>query len=141
MSITTVVGGPAEVKQSDLRYEQAKLGRSKTGAYEIGGFSIEGVSVGGQETCVMVPAMKVAFDIGRCPERAISQDFLFISHAHMDHIVCLLHLSSLSGRGVCNILGFSSRRISLEVVQKFLMLWQLMKSLKYAKVSVLYLTV
>lgn len=69
------------------RHEQLKLGRSKTGALEVDGLSIEGVSVGGQETCILIPALKLAFDIGRCPERAISQDFLFISHAHMDHIV------------------------------------------------------
>ncbi|CAK9228041.1 unnamed protein product [Sphagnum troendelagicum] len=70
---------------------QTKLGRAKTGALEVGGFSIEGVSIGGQETCVMVPAYKVAFDSGRCPERIIHQDFLFITHPHMDHIggICM----------------------------------------------------
>jgi len=68
-------------------YGQTKLGRPTTGALDVGGFSIEGVSVGGQETCVMLPALKVAFDIGRCPKRAVDQDFLFITHAHMDHIV------------------------------------------------------
>ncbi|XP_020270216.1 nuclear ribonuclease Z isoform X2 [Asparagus officinalis] len=53
---------------------------------EIEGYPIEGLSIGGQETCVIFPTMKMAFDIGRCPQRAIAQDFLFISHAHMDHI-------------------------------------------------------
>lgn len=53
----------------------------------MGGFSIEGVSVGGQETCVMLPALKVAFDSGRCPGRIIDMDYVFITHAHMDHIV------------------------------------------------------
>lgn len=67
-------------------YGQTKLGRPTTGALEVDGFSIEGVSVGGQETCVMLPALKVAFDIGRCPKRSIDQDFLFITHPHMDHI-------------------------------------------------------
>ncbi|KAH6799044.1 tRNAse Z1 [Perilla frutescens var. frutescens] len=28
----------------------------------------------------------MTFDIGKCPQRAISQQFLFISHGHMDHI-------------------------------------------------------
>ncbi|CAM6023150.1 unnamed protein product [Sphagnum balticum] len=74
-------------KEADHGLGQTKLGRSKTGALEIDGFSIEKVSVGGQETCVMIPATKVAFDIGRCPEQAVSQDFLFITHAHMDHII------------------------------------------------------
>lgn len=67
----------------------SKLGRPSTGALEIDNFSIEGVSVGGQETCILIPAFKIAFDIGRCPQRAVSHDFLFISHAHMDHIVSL----------------------------------------------------
>ncbi|KAH7657418.1 ribonuclease Z protein [Dioscorea alata] len=53
---------------------------------EIEGYPIEGLSIGGQETCVIFPTLKTAFDIGRCPQRAISQDFLFISHSHMDHI-------------------------------------------------------
>lgn len=53
---------------------------------EIEGYPIEGLSIGGQETCVIFPSLKMAFDIGRCPQRAISQDFLFISHGHMDHI-------------------------------------------------------
>lgn len=52
----------------------------------IAGYSIEGLSIGGHETCVIVPTLKMAFDIGRCPPRAIAQDFLFISHGHMDHI-------------------------------------------------------
>lgn len=52
----------------------------------IQGYPIEGLSIAGHETCVILPSLKLAFDIGRCPQRAISQDFLFISHAHMDHI-------------------------------------------------------
>ncbi|XP_048228955.1 nuclear ribonuclease Z isoform X2 [Ricinus communis] len=49
-------------------------------------YPIEGLSIGGHETCIILPSLNLAFDIGRCPQRAISQDFLFISHAHMDHI-------------------------------------------------------
>ncbi|XP_074277282.1 nuclear ribonuclease Z-like [Silene latifolia] len=53
---------------------------------EIEGYKIEGISIAGQETCVMVPSLSIAFDIGRCPRRAVNQQFLFISHGHMDHI-------------------------------------------------------
>ncbi|KAJ4957386.1 hypothetical protein NE237_024497 [Protea cynaroides] len=53
---------------------------------DIEGYPIEGLSIGGQETCIIFPSLKIAFDIGRCPQRAISQEFLFISHGHMDHI-------------------------------------------------------
>ncbi|KAL8091501.1 tRNase Z TRZ1 isoform X1 [Apium graveolens] len=52
----------------------------------IEGYPIEGLSIAGHETCVIFPSLSLAFDIGKCPQRAISQDFLFISHAHMDHI-------------------------------------------------------
>lgn len=54
-------------------------------------YKVEGLSIAGHETCVIFPSLNLAFDIGRCPDRAISQDFLFISHAHMDHIVSALY--------------------------------------------------
>ncbi|KAJ8429081.1 hypothetical protein Cgig2_006822 [Carnegiea gigantea] len=60
--------------------------KNKRGGLEIQGYKIEGLSIGGQETCVIFPGLNLAFDIGRCPQRAIAQDFLFISHGHMDHI-------------------------------------------------------
>lgn len=53
---------------------------------EIEGYAVEGISIAGHETCVMFPSLNLAFDIGRCPPFAVSQDLLFISHAHMDHI-------------------------------------------------------
>lgn len=77
----------------------------------LAGWTIEGVSVAGQvlccllykelppitiphnalmsapqETCLLLPQLKVAFDIGRCPNRSISHQHVFISHGHMDHI-------------------------------------------------------
>ncbi|XP_031505582.1 nuclear ribonuclease Z-like [Nymphaea colorata] len=61
-------------------------GGRKKGAMKIEGYPVEGLSIGGQETCVIFPTLKIAFDIGRCPQRAIGQEFLFISHGHMDHI-------------------------------------------------------
>ncbi|KAK9748021.1 hypothetical protein RND81_02G030300 [Saponaria officinalis] len=53
---------------------------------EIEGYKIDGISIGGHETCVIFPNLSIAFDIGRCPRRAVHQQFLFISHGHMDHI-------------------------------------------------------
>nr|TKW36883.1 hypothetical protein SEVIR_1G011066v2 [Setaria viridis] len=53
---------------------------------EIEGYPVEGVSVGGKETCVIFPTLSLAFDIGMCPQQAISQEFLFVSHGHLDHI-------------------------------------------------------
>eukprot|EP00238_Polyblepharides_amylifera_P001309 CAMPEP_0196571678 /NCGR_PEP_ID=MMETSP1081-20130531/1824_1 /TAXON_ID=36882 /ORGANISM="Pyramimonas amylifera, Strain CCMP720" /LENGTH=299 /DNA_ID=CAMNT_0041888711 /DNA_START=193 /DNA_END=1088 /DNA_ORIENTATION=+ len=52
----------------------------------VGGFQIEGLSVGGQETCIILPQYKVAFDIGRCPQRAVYMDTVLFSHTHLDHV-------------------------------------------------------
>ncbi|RZB41919.1 tRNase Z TRZ1 isoform X1 [Glycine soja] len=62
--------------------EQSMTGKD----LEIEGYTVGGLSIGGHETCVIFPTLKVAFDIGRCPPRAVSQNFLLITHAHMDHI-------------------------------------------------------
>ncbi|CAM0953715.1 unnamed protein product [Alopecurus aequalis] len=53
---------------------------------EIEGYPVEGVSIGGKETCVIFPTLSLAFDIGLGPERAFAQEFLFVSHGHLDHI-------------------------------------------------------
>lgn len=73
-------------------YRKARAEVNRKGA-DLAGYSIEGISVGGHETCVIVPELKSAFDIGRCPAKAVQQNFLFISHAHLDHIVRLLFFS------------------------------------------------
>ncbi|CAG9462821.1 unnamed protein product [Pedinophyceae sp. YPF-701] len=52
----------------------------------VGGVQLQGISVGGVETCIILPQFNVAFDIGRCPQRAVYQDTVLITHAHMDHI-------------------------------------------------------
>ncbi|KAJ8771860.1 hypothetical protein K2173_027037 [Erythroxylum novogranatense] len=65
---------------------EATAKREEKEILTIEGYPIEGLSIGGHETCIIFPSLNLAFDIGRCPQRAISQDFVFISHAHMDHI-------------------------------------------------------
>lgn len=83
--------GKTEVKKESIRgpSEPADLSTDQRSGRKlmIEGYPVEGLSIAGHETCVILPSLKLAFDIGRCPQRAISQDFLFISHAHMDHIV------------------------------------------------------
>lgn len=66
-------------------YRKARAEVKRKGV-DVGGYLIEGISVAGHETCVVVPRLNAAFDIGRCPSRAVQQDFLFITHAHLDHI-------------------------------------------------------
>lgn len=73
-----------ETKDSD----QAKERSNKTKVVmNIEGYPVKGLSIAGHETCIIFPTLNLAFDIGRCPHQAIQQDFLCISHAHMDHIV------------------------------------------------------
>lgn len=70
---------PESVKEENIEQKKKK-------GMQIEGYQVEGLSIGGHETCIIFPTLNLAFDIGRCPQRALSQDFLFISHGHMDHI-------------------------------------------------------
>lgn len=72
------------IEEEEYRKARAEVVRR---GIDVEGYSIEGVSVGGHETCLIVPEFKCAFDIGKCPSRAIQQNFVFITHAHLDHIV------------------------------------------------------
>ena len=54
--------------------------------HTLSGYKIEGVSVGGQETCIVLHQLKLAFDSGRCPQRCVYADTMCLSHTHMDHV-------------------------------------------------------
>ncbi|KAG8640534.1 hypothetical protein MANES_13G064700v8 [Manihot esculenta] len=71
--------------EEEEEYKKARASVTRKGV-DLEGYSIEGISIGGQETCLIIPEFKCAFDIGRCPTRAIHQNFVFITHAHLDHI-------------------------------------------------------
>ncbi|KAL0326753.1 UNVERIFIED_CONTAM: tRNase Z TRZ2, chloroplastic [Sesamum angustifolium] len=71
------------IEEEEYRKARAEVNRK---GFDLEGYSVEGLSIGGHETCVIVPQLKSAFDIGRCPPRAVQQNFLFITHAHLDHI-------------------------------------------------------
>jgi ribonuclease Z len=53
---------------------------------QLSGIAIDATSVGGLETCIQLPGLKLALDIGRCPRSAVLQDTVLITHGHMDHI-------------------------------------------------------
>ncbi|CAL5222304.1 g4646 [Coccomyxa viridis] len=57
-------------------------------ALTLAGYDVEAgsISVAGQETCISIPQLKLIFDTGRCPQRAVYQPHVFLSHSHMDHI-------------------------------------------------------
>lgn len=48
-------------------------------------FTLEGKSRAGNETWFRVRELGVALDIGRCPDRLVGTQHVFISHAHLDH--------------------------------------------------------
>jgi ribonuclease Z len=52
----------------------------------LAGIDVEGISIGGIETCIDLPKLKIAFDIGRAPDFAIARDTILFTHAHMDHM-------------------------------------------------------
>ena len=84
----------SEISKAIDHEEQYRIARSQVNrkCLDLEGYSIEGLSIGGQETCIIIPEFKCTFDIGRCPTRAIHQNFVFITHAHLDHIVSYFHL-------------------------------------------------
>ncbi|WIA08912.1 hypothetical protein OEZ85_008330 [Tetradesmus obliquus] len=59
---------------------------SRSASIHLCGFDIQGVSIAGQETCLILPRCKLALDIGRCPQQAVYQQTVLITHGHLDHI-------------------------------------------------------
>lgn len=75
------------IEEDEYRKARSQVNRK---GVDVEGYMVEGISVGGHETSVIVPSLNAVFDIGRCPSAAVSQDHLFITHAHLDHIVSLV---------------------------------------------------
>lgn len=50
---------------------------------------IQGISIAGEQTCVHIPELDLAFDIGLCPRPALTAAFVALSHGHMDHVAGL----------------------------------------------------
>ncbi len=51
----------------------------------LAGYEVDALSIGGIETCIQLPELDLAFDIGRCPHSAVKRRRLLITHTHMDH--------------------------------------------------------
>lgn len=65
--------------------------------FRVGSFDIRAVSVAGIETCIELPTLGFAFDIGRCPPTAIELDTILCTHGHMDHISGLAYHATQRG--------------------------------------------
>jgi ribonuclease Z len=61
----------------------------------LAGIDVDAVSVAGVQTCIQLPGLGLAFDIGRCPLSAISRDTILITHTHMDHVGGIAYHASL----------------------------------------------
>ncbi len=64
---------------------------------KVGGLTLRGVAQGGVETCLMVPELRLMFDVGRCPPGALKYDTILCSHGHQDHLAGLPYLVSQRG--------------------------------------------
>jgi len=74
---------------------------SRSHKLTVAGFEVEGVSISGQETCIILPRCKVVLDSGRCPQRAIFQQTVLLTHGHLDHVGGLpFHVTSRGMAGL-----------------------------------------
>lgn len=53
---------------------------------DLDGWQVRGTSVGGLETCLELPQIKVAFDLGRCAGSTVGCHTVLFTHAHADHM-------------------------------------------------------
>eukprot|EP00899_Mesostigma_viride_P015937 jgi/Mesvir1/24344/Mv11022-RA.1 len=81
-AVTAPSTGVTEPKRKATKQERRDAIKAATCA----GYDIEGISIGGQETCIILDQLKVAFDSGRCPQRCVFQPTLLLTHAHLDHV-------------------------------------------------------
>lgn len=70
-------------------------------SFALAGHEIEAFAVAGLQSCVELPALSVAFDIGFCPRTAVERATVLVTHTHMDHVASIAHHAatrSLLGR-------------------------------------------
>ncbi len=53
---------------------------------ELGGQHVQALSIGGFETCIDLPDLGVAFDVGRAPQWAVKRRTILFTHSHIDHM-------------------------------------------------------
>ena len=60
----------------------------------VGGLTLRGITVGGIQTCLMVPELKVMFDVGGRVRGQLKHSTILVSHGHQDHLGGLPYLVS-----------------------------------------------
>lgn len=61
----------------------------------LAGIDVDAISVAGVQTCIQLPSLGLALDIGRCPLSAVARDTVLITHTHMDHVGGIAYHASL----------------------------------------------
>jgi ribonuclease Z len=64
---------------------------------EVLGHEIEAFSVAGFQTCIQLPRLGVAFDMGFCPRSAVKLPLVLVSHTHVDHAGAVVQHAALRG--------------------------------------------
>lgn len=64
---------------------------------DLDGLEVGGYSLGGFASCLDVPSLKLAVDVGVCIDRVVSRNFILITHAHADHLGALVQHAAQRG--------------------------------------------
>lgn len=64
---------------------------------DVGRYRLRGSSLGGIHTAIMVPELRVLFDVGHFSRAFVGADHIFISHGHADHLGSLPSLMGARG--------------------------------------------
>ncbi len=57
----------------------------------LAGIAVDALSIGGLETCIQLPGLDLAFDMGHCPPSAVHRSTVCFTHAHIDHMGSVAH--------------------------------------------------
>lgn len=64
---------------------------------DLDGLEVGGYSLGGFASCLDVPSLKLAVDVGICIDRVVSRNLILITHAHVDHLGALAQHAAQRG--------------------------------------------
>ena len=106
--------------------------RPREDEVEVGSLHVQGIAEGGVETNLRVPELKLMFDIGMCPPKALGFRRLVVSHGHGDHFGGIHYF--LSQRGMMKL---PPAKIFLpeelvEPLEELLAVWSKIEGFEYA---------